>query len=429
MATVRSWKALARLKPGKVLNDPEVRGLRYIGSTAGTYAQLRYKDPVSGKWRSKGLGRVPDDKVEIAEAVLAERGMDATAFDMFDEAAKGARREARALKRKLRQGLSPDSEAGEEGYTLRQALALHVAKLRAKRGSEQTIELHERLIRTHLSDWLDSYLARITPEMMNKRHAKIAAKTPPIANRTFQALRTIWNKARALDRRLEEFPTGAIDWHRETGSTEAIPLAQLPQWHRECLALDDTIRRDFFLLSAFTGLRDGTAKSIAVKDINLAKAMLHVPNPKGGNERAFWLPLSDYLVSLIRGRIADNEHRRKAANERRAKKGLLPLPESPWLFPAQRSESGHLIATRARAGEFSVKVTVHGLRATYASAAEAAGVGEYHLKLLLNHAIPRGNDVTGRYISPDVDALRPSQQKVTDWLLKALKAEGQVEAA
>ena len=64
-----------------------------------------------------------------------------------------------------------------------------------------------------------------------------------------------------------------------------------------------------------------------------------------------------------------------------------------------------------------VNYTIHGLRNTYISAASAAGVSPYHSKLLSNHSLPK-NDVHAGYVSKDVDALRPSQQRITDYLRK-----------
>jgi hypothetical protein len=48
-------------------------------------------------------------------------------------------------------------------------------------------------------------------------------------------------------------------------------------------------------------------------------------------------------------------------------------------------------------------------------AAHAAGVSDNHAALLANHAVPK-SDVHGGYVLPDPEALRPSQQRVTDYL-------------
>jgi hypothetical protein len=65
--------------------------------------------------------------------------------------------------------------------------------------------------------------------------------------------------------------------------------------------------------------------------------------------------------------------------------------------------------------------TVHGLRNSYISAAVAAGVHPCHVKLLVNHATSR-DYVTPGYLSRDVGGLREPQQRITDWLLAAVRA-------
>jgi hypothetical protein len=92
----------------------------------------------------------------------------------------------------------------------------------------------------------------------------------------------------------------------------------------------------------------------------------------------------------------------------------MEATNSEWLFPSAASKSGHLEDPRCEPGELTVPFNLHGLRATYISAAHAAGVSDRHAQLLVNHAV-HDSDVHGGYILADVDALRPSQQAVTDY--------------
>lgn len=95
----------------------------------------------------------------------------------------------------------------------------------------------------------------------------------------------------------------------------------------------------------------------------------------------------------------------------------LAATNSKWLFPSETSESGHIEDPRPDpvADGMTVPFTIHGLRATYISAAHAAGVSDRHAQLLANHAV-HSSDVHGGYILPDPDALRPSQERVTAFL-------------
>jgi integrase len=148
---------------------------------------------------------------------------------------------------------------------------------------------------------------------------------------------------------------------------------------------------------------DASSSSIRREDIDLATATLWIPKPKGGKLRAFRLPLSDAALAVVE-RVPRSHN-------------------SKWLFPAD-SKSGHIEEPRPEPGEFTpwadadgevVNFTVHGGRDTFISAGHAAGVSDRHMMLLANHAVPK-SDVHGGYVSADPDALRPSQQAVTDFL-------------
>jgi hypothetical protein len=91
---------------------------------------------------------------------------------------------------------------------------------------------------------------------------------------------------------------------------------------------------------------------------------------------------------------------------------------SRWeAVPALGEPRPRLIAWRAATR--AVPFTLQGLRNSYISAAVAAGVHPYRVKLLVNHSVPKA-DVTADYLSRDVDCLREPQQRITDWLLAAV---------
>jgi Site-specific recombinase XerD len=386
-----------------VLADPAVRQLRYIcvggsGRTkrAALYAQLRYKHPVTGEWQSKSLGRMPEPQ-EIGE------------LDVYtpDAALEPFRERARGLLRKVHAGVDPRSEAGPEGLTLRQALALHAQRSKNLGRSERSIRFYEESCNSYLADWLDVPLRKLTRPMVRERHEAIGKKALKglpgrggryAANGAMRTVRAVWNTARREDATLPESPTIAVTMHKEKRRESAIPLTQLPRWCEEVTALKNELKRDYYLLAALTGLRRGSLSSIRQSDIDLTEGTLHVPMPKGGPDKAFTLPLSDTALAVV---------------ERR----LRASPDSPWLFSAA-SRSGHIRDPRPESADgFTVSFTVHGLRATYISAAHAAGVSDRHVMLLANHAVPKA-DVHGGYILPDSDALRPSQQRITDYLRK-----------
>ena len=392
------------------------------------YAQYRYKHPVTGKWHSIELGRLYGEDELEATAIKMGRA----SFN-FDEALEPFREKARAFQRKLRAGLDPRSEAGPEGLTLRQALSLHLhlqpdLSARTEKAYTASVEGQGMEGQGYLRDWLDVPLRKLSRTMVRERHEKITRDAGPYAaNGTMRVLRALWNTALGEDASLPEAPTIALRrrWHDEKRREAAIPLAQLPRWFREVEALRTRVqekahlngrptdgakaaartqadahsvrRADLYLLGVLTGARRSDLSAIRREHVDLNAGTLHVPKPKGGTKRAFTLPLSDAALALLAR--------------------VLRSHNSEWAFPAN-SGSGHIVALLPTEKDgFTLTFTVHGLRATFISAAAAAGVNPYHAQLLANHRVRKG-DVHGGYIRADVDALRQSQQKVTDFLRK-----------
>jgi integrase len=396
-----TYKRLFKLKPNGTIADPAVRGLRYrcVASSSGkfaVYAQFRYK--LHNGWRSVELGRLPteDEITSLADARLESIGPDesgsaGTSFHL-DDALEPFRKGARAYQRKLRAGLDPKGERGVEGFTLRQAMARHVQRMRNKGKSESSITEYIWHIEHGLRDWLDLPLRKLTPTMLRERHEAIGKERGHYAaNKTMRYFRAIWNTAQKEDTSLSVSPTIAVEMYKETRRDAAIPLRRLSKWFAEVDELSNNVIRDLLVLTVLTGLRKATVCAIRREDVSLQKATLTIPKPKGGADRAYTIPLSDAAMVIVERRLA-------ATN-------------SEWLFPGS-GKSGHIRDPRTE--KVQVNYTIHGLRNTYISAASAAGVSPYHSKLLSNHSLPT-NDVHAGYVSKDVDALRPSQQRITDY--------------
>jgi integrase len=405
-----TYRTVEKLKPGQIAADPAVRNLRFIAQEKGTYAQWRYKHPLTGEWKSVGLGRLPgpEELEPIASAKLDSMGPNEHGFAGVtahpDDILEAFRERVRSYERKLRAGLDPRSELGVGGFTLRQALSLHLQRLHNAGRSARTEDFYRLSLDRYLADWLDVPLRALSRTMVRERHQKIAKKAGPYAaNGAMRTLRAVWNTAQEEDEKLSESPTAAVQWFKESRREAAIPLNDVATWFQEVCTLVErgptaALRRDYYLLTLLTGLRRETASAIREEHINMAGQTLYVPKPKGGADRAFTLPLSDVAIAVVERRLTENS----------------AWGPSPWLFPAN-SNTGHIVEPRCLASDgFTVPFTIHGLRHTYLSAAAAAGVSPYHAKLLANHSLAR-SDVTGGYVSADVDALRPSQQAITDY--------------
>src|SRR5262249_14344052 len=73
-----------------------------------------------------------------------------------------------------------------------------------------------------------------------------------------------------------------------------------------------------------------------------------------------------------------------------------------WLLPAD-SKSSHIAEPKLCAGD---PFSSYDLRRIYSTDATEIGVNPYHLKLLLNHSLPK-SDVTAGYVHMGPEELRP----------------------
>lgn len=330
------------------------------------------------------------------------------------------------------QGLAPPTSsrvgalAKNQTITLKEGLELTLKTMKAKNRSARTIEDYEYRMNRYLADWLDKPLASITREDVNTRHHQIAADiaagkyatvTPKNgkaytkernedsgryqANSVFRVFRAIYNRVARQYEGMPDNPCVAVDWYREEERDAAIAEKDLPNWYADVLGMDNPIRRDYLLFVLFTGLRRGSAASVKWEDVKFEDRALFVPNPKGGKDRAFHLPLSDFLVDLLK--------KRQECDVTNA-----VFPKSPYVFPAE-SASGHISEPKVR---LSVPFSVHGLRHTFITQAYQLGIPEPVIQVLVNHAVSARSSrkITRNYYTPDIDYLRGPMQQITDRL-------------
>jgi integrase len=121
--------------------------------------------------------------------------------------------------------------------------------------------------------------------------------------------------------------------------------------------------------------RPDALKRARVEHLNFRTRILHIPKPKGGEEKAFDIPLSRAMIHCL-------------VRVMRMGRVLYPPQAQEWLFPAD-STSGHIAehkenrATLAKWG--------NDLRQTYRTVAQTAGIADLDVHLLMNHTVPGVN--------------------------------------
>ncbi len=239
-----------------------------------------------------------------------------------------ARQDARQLIGEMIGGTDPVARKRDttgEGITLRQGWGLHQHAMKKKNGSAKTKDDYQNKIDCHMSEWLDRRLIDISRKEVLALHTKIGETNgnPYMANGTMRVLRAIWNRARKVYPDLPESPTRAIDFFEEKGRTAVI--TDWPAWWTGIQQVGSAVRRDFYVWLAFSGCRAGETMRIPVKDVDLKGGLIRFPITK---TEALEMPLSDFMVELLRDRIAGNAEEFGA--------------DCPWVFPSITAASGHL---------------------------------------------------------------------------------------
>jgi integrase len=301
-------------------------------------------------------------------------------------------------------------DAGSSGPTLRAAWARYRdAHLKRKGRSDGTIENFRDHVERLMVDWLDQSLSVLgnEPSLVTQRHEKITAENGPyIANGSMRSLRAIYNHARKTARSLPaENPAIAVDWNAEKRRNTALGLAELTAWITDLRALENPIRREFHLFLLLSGSRPDALKHARVEHINFKSRILHIPKPKGGEERAFDIPLSQAMINCL-------------VRVMRLGRVLYPTQAREWLFPAD-SARGHIVEHK----EDRAKLAKWGndLRQTYRTIAQTVGIGDLDIHLLMNHSVA---GVNAGYITRSKllsDHLRQQQEMISRRMIDVLR--------
>lgn len=326
----------------------------------------------------------------------------------YRDAKVAAREVLAAIARGQRPGAEP--EAAETPITLRQAWDRYrVAHMERKGRDERTIANYRDHMERLFKDWLDDPLARLgeKPLLVVDRHDLITKDNGPyIANGAMRSLRAIYNHAAKTNRDLPPVnPVTAIDWNKETRRDTGIGSDDVVGWLGELQALPNALRREFHLMTMLSGSRPTALKNVRIDDINLRDRLLHIPKPKGGEAKAFDIPLSRPMIRCI-------------LRSMRLGRIFFPIEAETWLFPAD-SESGHLEEHKEERSDLSK--WGNDLRQTYRNLAQVAGVGESDVHLLMNHVLP---GVNGGYLTRDRltrNHLRAQQERISAVVIDQLR--------
>ncbi|MFO0334910.1 MAG: hypothetical protein ACK53C_07765, partial [Pseudomonadota bacterium] len=300
--------------------------------------------------------------------------------------------------------------------------------------SPRTVEQYEDVLERTLRDWLDRPLKELAenPVEVANRHKRIKNRQealtdedkqrrarrgrptdggggPYHANHCMRVLRAVYVFARAAHSYLpDQHPCRMVTWHKEKPRKDAplMDARAIRGWFAQWGTIKSPIRREMHLLFLLSAARRTALLSAEWRHLDLRRRVLHQPRPKGGEDKAYDIPLSRAMVASLR-RLRE-AHR-------------AAMYESPFLFPSDRSESGHV--ARLMEDDMPGFKYGHDLRHTWCTHAAYVGLSEFHARAISNHRLRR--DVHSRYI--DVRALdrplRRSQEQMSRYFLKLAPPE------
>lgn len=318
----------------------------------------------------------------------------------------------------LAENIDPTAERIRQrtkGVTLRDAFK-EFEKVRRKLKA-RTLRDYKRFLETVFAGWLDQPFIEITRDRIASKHAEITESSGPAhADNAMRSLRSILNFAMVQfegpdgERPMSENPVAKLSqtraWNRVQRRTTVIAPHQLKAWFAAVLELkqmapasQDAKVADYLLFLILTGVRRSEAATLPKDRVDLKARTFTLRDTKNRDDHV--LPLSDYLVDLLRVRI-------KLSGE------------SKFVFPGD-GEGGHLVEPRPQMKRVSassgVSFTLHDLRRTFGTVAESLDIPAYALKRLLNHKMRQ--DVTAGYLIITPERLREPMQKVSDYFLRA----------
>ncbi|MBX3363764.1 MAG: tyrosine-type recombinase/integrase [Phycisphaeraceae bacterium] len=469
-------------KAGKpvVFTDDKLKGflLKVSGESATFYVQR----DVGGKAVRVALGRVggkrtASDFRDLAEKVRGELG-DANKAAKAGDAAEAARIVAHVRDRLERDGAparpqaradapqaaqvdadgpeqAPQAPDEWEAFTLAQAIDEHVANMKARNRARSVDRMRDEMAR-YLGEWMERPVASLTKRECIDRHRRITQDHGPIvANKAFRMLRAVWNSAAerfdADEHAMNPVRKFRKVWNEE-GTRKPIDWAALPEWAARVNGVTNPVRRDWHWFVLLTGLRNEDSRKVRWEEVNLTDKpgwyinaqgervalppkSMHRPCPKGGERKAFTVPLSAPVVEILKRRKAENPSivgdDQGWVFPTRDKEGRLVNLREPKEQDYMRDAAGKVARFRRNAAgewatdpkgqprKFTAIASAHVLRHTFASTAdeEEVGVSERVMKALMNHT-PDSANMNHRYNRPSMDAMRAATEKVAGFLIR-----------
>lgn len=324
-----------------------------------------------------------------------------------------ARIRAEEMLAQVKRGIDPNARPtiSSENWTVQKMFEEYGHDLRTRDRTERTYNDMMARLNRYLSKWKDIPINEIKRSFAREEHKRITQNHGPVvANQALRDFRACYNFALKVSDDPDTLPPNpviAVTFNKERSSNRVLMPDYLPEWWAKVQAIENPIRRDMHTLGLLSGLRPGTLVSLRREWINLKDHAISIPRMKSG--RSFDLPLSEYMVTLVKRVMAT---------------GDMLYPNSPWLFPTRSFKKREIIMIQVWKEKNLPSETGHILRHTFRTLAQRACIDKIEARLLLDHKV---QGIDGVYIHEKAlfDKLIATQEVMTAHILQMCNAAGQ----
>jgi integrase len=359
--------------PGELLCDDKVTGLLLISQKrVKTWcAQREVKDPETGirKTARVKLGHFPQISVQEARDLAKEEI------------------------RRMEKGRNPH-QARNPKLTVKAAIEDYI---------NGAVDLQPRTIegyRYHLEKYLTP-IHYLPLSDLGTKPAKVRElfltlskeKGKATANGVMRTLGAAYNGMRELNPELPPNPVrrGVIRMHKIQGRKERIQDDGFPAWGTALQTLRNPVRRAMRLFFLLTSQRDEAVRTMRWENVDFKREKIHYPDPKGGPDAAFDLPMSPQVKEVL-------EFVRTFSTEDWAFGG------SEWVWPTYARKSRDIThINTSREDEKPELLGAHDLRRTFISIGYEVAPNKF-ISYIANHACK--DTITDEYFVPSTEAVR-----------------------
>jgi len=374
-------------QPGDLLCDEDVTGLMLLSQKRRKtwVAQREVKDAETGirKTARVRLGHFPEVNV------------------------KQARTLARSELLKMEKGRNPHRVRNPQ-LTVKAAIEDYIKGAVDLR--PRTVEGYRYHLEHYLTPLHSTPIADLgtRPSQVRDLFLKLSKdKGKATANGVMRTLSVAYNAMRELNSELPPNPVrkGVVRMHRIAGRTGRIPEDGFNVWGATLITLPNPIRRAMRLFFLLTAQRDEAVRTMRWEHVDFKREKIHYPEPKGGPEAAFDLPMSPHVKQVL-------EFVRVFSTEEWA------FADSEWVWPtfAKKSRDTTHINT-SREDEKPELLGAHDLRRTFISVGYEVAPEKF-IYYIAKHACK--DNITYQYFHPTLEAVKKVLETVDKTIIEKI---------